>query len=419
MQMLFSTEAERIARETGLIQRQRKLTGASLAQSLVFGWLANPEERLTGLAQNTARVGTPVKPQSLEQRFNEKSVAFMQKMVECAMQHAVQGEGVESKLFRSFGAVRVADSSHLEVPLAFAEQYPGCGNQQGKQAGLKLQANLELVRGGLRCELQTGRESDHRSEVAFESAAGELSVRDLGYFGVNHFEQIQQQGAYFLSRVPADHVFYDAQGQKLSFDQYLHDGLDREVYLGKRHHFKVRLVVLKVPQAVREQRIHRLDADAKRKGRKVCALAIRLAGWDIRISNAPSALLSLEAVFVLSRLRWQIELCFKLFKSVNLLEQSRSRQPARILTELFAKLLACLLQHWCIVAIAWSLPEKSLVRLAALVQAEAFSLVRALASLETLRACLQDMRRIATTGSSVQRRRSLPAAFQLLDLSYA
>lgn len=413
--MLFTSEAERLAKETGLIKRQRVLTGSSLVQSLVFGWLANPAEQLSGLAQSTARVGTPVKPQSLEQRFSEKSVAFMQALVQCAMQHAVQGEGVDLKLFEGFRAVRVADSSHLAVPLDFAEQYPGCGNQQGKSAGIKLQANLELVRGELRCELQTGRESDHNSQVAFDAGAGELSVRDLGYFGVNHFEQLQEQGAYFLSRVPADHCFYDAEGQKLALAQYLQDGLDTQVYLGKRYPFKVRLLVLKVPAKVRQQRLQRLQADAKRKGRKLCALALKLAGWDIRISNAPSTLLSFEAVFVLSRLRWQIELCFKLFKSVNLLGESRSRNPARILTELFAKLLACLVQHWCMVAIAWHLPEKSLVRLAALVQAEAFSLLRALPSLDALRSCLQTLRRIALTGSTVQRRRTHPAAFQLLE----
>jgi hypothetical protein len=419
MQKVFSKEAERIARETGLIQRERKLTGASFVQSLVFGWLANPEERLSGLAQTTARVGTPVKPQSLEQRFNEKSVVFMQKMVECAMRHVIEAEAIEVKLFASFRAVRVADSSHLELPLELAEQYPGSGNQQGRSAGMKLQANVDLVHGGLRCELQTGRSSDHQSEVAFECAQGELSIRDLGYFGVNHFEQIQQQGAYFLSRVPAKHVFYDAQGQKLTLKQYLQDGLDTEVYLGKHHHFKVRLVVLKVPAKVGQQRIQRLQADAKRKGRKVCALAIRLAGWDIRITNAPQALLSSKAVFVLSRLRWQIELCFKLFKSFNLLNQSRSRHPARILTELFAKLLACLVQHWCIVATAWHFPDKSLVRLAALIQAEALTLLRALSSPKSFRRCLLDLRLIATTGSSLQRRHIHPAAFQLLEISYA
>jgi Transposase DDE domain len=127
----------------------------------------------------------------------------MQEMLQCALQHVIQAEAVEVKLFASFRAVRIADSSHIDVPAKFAEHYASCENQQGSSAGLKLQANLDLVGGGLRCEVQAGRESNHSSEVAFDCAEGELSVRDLGYFGVNHFEQFQQQRAFFLSRVPA------------------------------------------------------------------------------------------------------------------------------------------------------------------------------------------------------------------------
>jgi hypothetical protein len=93
---------------------------------------------------------------------------------------------------------------------------------------LKGQANLDLGGGGLRCEWRAGGESDPTSNVAFDCAKGELRVRDLGYFGVNHFEPIQHQGADFLSpsRVPADHVFSEPQGQKLALRQYVHDGVD-------------------------------------------------------------------------------------------------------------------------------------------------------------------------------------------------
>jgi hypothetical protein len=98
-----------------------------------------------------------------------------------------------------------------------------------------------------------------------------------------------------------DHVFYDATGQKLALKQYLQTGLGTELYLGKQHHFKVRLVVLKVPKAVREQRLQRLHKEAKRKGRRVCTLAIQLATWDVRITNAPLAALVQAEAFTLLR----------------------------------------------------------------------------------------------------------------------
>jgi hypothetical protein len=38
LQDLLTAEADRIARETGFVQRESKLGGAEFSQTLVFGW---------------------------------------------------------------------------------------------------------------------------------------------------------------------------------------------------------------------------------------------------------------------------------------------------------------------------------------------------------------------------------------------
>jgi hypothetical protein len=43
LQQLLIEDASEIGRTSGFIQRQRKLSGASFAQSLIFGWQANPK----------------------------------------------------------------------------------------------------------------------------------------------------------------------------------------------------------------------------------------------------------------------------------------------------------------------------------------------------------------------------------------
>ena len=43
LRTLFVEEATHLAREAGVIQRERVLSGASLLQLLVFGWLTNPQ----------------------------------------------------------------------------------------------------------------------------------------------------------------------------------------------------------------------------------------------------------------------------------------------------------------------------------------------------------------------------------------
>ncbi len=43
MQMVLGVEAERIARQTGFVQRESKLTGSKFVQTLTFGWLSDPD----------------------------------------------------------------------------------------------------------------------------------------------------------------------------------------------------------------------------------------------------------------------------------------------------------------------------------------------------------------------------------------
>ncbi len=40
LQTLFTTGAAQAAQESGMIRRQRKISGADFVQTLVFGWLA-------------------------------------------------------------------------------------------------------------------------------------------------------------------------------------------------------------------------------------------------------------------------------------------------------------------------------------------------------------------------------------------
>ena len=42
LQTLFATEADTAAKESGMIQRRRKIYGAGFGQTLVFGWLEHP-----------------------------------------------------------------------------------------------------------------------------------------------------------------------------------------------------------------------------------------------------------------------------------------------------------------------------------------------------------------------------------------
>ncbi len=66
--------------------------------------------------------------------------------------------------------------------------------------------------------------------------------------------------------------------------------------------------------------------------------------WSIFITNVPENKISAEQVLTIYRVRWQIELLFKLYKSHIRLDKLKGK-PCRVLCELYAKLCAILIFH--------------------------------------------------------------------------
>ena len=82
------------------------------------------------------------------------------------------------------------------------------------------------------------------------------------------------------------------------------------------------------------------------------------------MTNVPARLLSHEQAFALLRARWQIELLFKLWKQEALLDEWTGSKPWRILCEVYAKLLAMVIQHWVLLLACWDDPHRSLMGVA-------------------------------------------------------
>src|SRR5690606_15997386 len=131
----------------------------------------------------------------------------------------------------------------------------------------------------------------------------------------------------------------------------------------------------------------------------------------ILITNLPAEHFTPDDVLCLQRPRWQIELLFKLWKTDLSLDEWRSQQPHQILSEIYAKLLLALIQHWCLLLGCWSYENRSLVKACQALRKHAFHL---LAVLPHFPALLQALRLILPTLArcTVQKRKTRPATFQ-------
>jgi hypothetical protein len=106
-------------------------------------------------------------------------------------------------------------------------------------------------------------------------------------------------------------------------------------------------------------------------------------------------------------------LLFKLWKSGGQITTWRSAAPWRILCELYAKLLAMLVQHWLLLTGCWQEPRRSLPKATALIRRAVPQILTALASHDRLRRVLRQLQRALGAATCQNRRRAKPNAYQL------
>jgi hypothetical protein len=424
LQTLFTTVADAVARETGFARRRRKLTGALFAQTLVFGLLGAPDATLRQLQQAAATAGTAASVQAIAQRSTQTAATFLQRLLARALETVVTSEPVAMPLLARFPAIVVLDSSVLSLPAALASVWRGCGNNtpQGASAALKLQLRYDLCAGGLDLlTLHDGAASDQQAPSQDAPLPpGALRLSDRGFFAAAVFRAIVAAGGHFLSHpVPRLTVAYPT-GTVRSLARFLGARrtpvVDLDLSVGTKDPLPCRLIAVRVPAQLAERRRAQERAEARREGRAARASVLALAGWTVLLTSLPRHALSVREALVLARLRWQVELTFKLWKSAgNGVHAWRTADPWRLLCTVYAKLLGCLVQHWLLVSSCWAVPDKSLAAAATTIRSRSPSLLSALRrGRSRLREELAEQRRIIGAGCRLQKRVTHPASFQLL-----
>lgn len=105
----------------------------------------------------------------------------------------------------------------------------------------------------------------------------------------------------------------------------------------------IRLIIDDLPEQVIEQRISKAKKEAKKKGRTLSKEYKVYASLNLFITNAPKEKLSIQSSLKLYHLRWQIELRFKVWKSIYSLDRVKKVNRYRFECQLYAKFLYLLI----------------------------------------------------------------------------
>ena len=448
MQRVLTRRAKELERKTNFVQRSTaQLDGPTFVHTTVFGWMDNPEASYPQLRHVAASLGVPVRSQAVEQRFGVESAALLREVLQEAGGAVLWSEASAPELLSRFNGVYVQDGTIISLPAELRDEWRGCGGNtpEAGQSSIRVQVRLDLSQGGMQGPwLQEGRAAE-RSGEAHEAPLpqGCLYNVDAGYFTLTEMRAHGRAGCDWLTAAKAGTLLSDERGQCWDLVSFLGaqtgDEVDVQVLLGKNERLPVRLIARRVspeqaerrrtsanrlvegkPKGVQRpnERMRLATGDKRkrqRKRRKTGKARLQVLDWTILITNVAQTVLSLDEVLVLARCRWQIELCWKLWKQVGKVDTWRSAKPYRILTELYAKLLGCLSTHWLTLLECWQVPNRSMVKARQVVQWMAPVLALGVAGVISLETMVQRTSSTMASGCTVNARRKRPAAYQLVE----
>jgi hypothetical protein len=397
---VLQEKAEQAGKTTGFIKRVRAFTGASFAQTMILGQMQLGEVSLSDLAQFAQRTKVNVSAQAIDQRFNEKTVAFFQEVLNAAFSQVVAADPVAIPLLSRESPVIVEDSSTFSLPDVLKAFWEGCGgNRYGTLSAFKVHVRWDRLFGSLtNLALGPGKLPDNKSPFKMNRRQRRsVRISDLGYFDTEVFERENAAGEYWISRVKVGNLqIFDKEGNRLDLPTFLaQHAVDHSyecyVQVSATRRVPARLIAFPVPEEVAIKRQADNSRKAQRHSRQVNPTLQDLTHWTLLITNIPMELLSAHEALILLRARWQIELLYKLWKQYAQVDTSRSEKPLRLLCDIYAKLTGMIIVHWLMIVGCWQIPNRSMVKAAQAIRSQVNLIARALNGRDDLNQVLQEI----------------------------
>lgn len=299
--------------------------------------------------------GIDMTKQSLHERFNGSAVSFLKNALELLLQDRLEIEPFVLDL-DGINRILIKDSACFQIDESLMDSYPGSGGGSSK-ASVRIQFEYDLLTGFVNdLTLNAFNTQDSKNAVATIELVnkGDLIIRDLAYVGLEALKGIINRAAFYLCRLnPSVHVF-EKQG-----DQYVKIDfvkiykimkkknlclIEKEVYFGKKEKLKTRLIIHLMPEEQIKERIRKAKLNNKKKNRNGLSVEyIARAHLSLFISNTVVEVVPPRYVWKLYQLRWQIELTFKIWKSICDIEKVKKVNKHRLECYIYSKLILILL----------------------------------------------------------------------------
>lgn len=342
-----------LARESGFIKRARKITAPTFVKALIKNTLPQRHQSLIDLKADFLKFDNEqISKVAVHNKFNSSAVVFMYSLLNQFLTDKLSELSSKINSNKFFRKINIKDSSKFKLPLSFLEKYPSYGSFNKQASLMNLQFEYDILSGHWNCiELTQATRNDQRDskETRNRIKEAELYIRDLGYITINYLTAVCKANAYFLNRLPKIGVYLYEQGKYKVIDWKKLDKQmkseatpvkELEVYIGQKEKIKCRLIITPVPNQEVSKRIRKASQGGKRKKGYNLSDEYKIkAKYNLFITNIPENEMDSRQVIDAYKLRWQIELIFKTWKSNLQIHEMKPVKTERMECQLLAKLI--------------------------------------------------------------------------------
>ena len=348
--LLSARRLHTLARETGVLQRRRKVDPMALFWTIVLGFGAGRERSLAGMRRAYQQsTGTTLVPSAFYDRFTKPLAVLFRTVAGEMMERLQETEARCGGILASFRDVIATDSSLVKLHDLLEKSFPACRTNHTKAAA-KLHVVMSVRGKGPRSvKLTSGRQHDGPVFRIGRWVRDRLLLFDLGYFRYQLFDCIDRNGGYFVSRLKENAnpritaTLRQWRGRSIrvvgaplrevigrlrreEFDVEVEVSFRRRVYAGKR-------------------------SGKQRTWRLVGVLDPETHRYHLYLTNIPVERLSAREVAQVYGARWQVELLFKELKSHYRLEDQPSRKRHIVEALLYAAVVTLIVSRRLLEAI--------------------------------------------------------------------
>jgi hypothetical protein len=342
----FTLEAERLGKETQFKRRRSKLTASAFIRALLATCLTG-HFGLEVLGSVLKKQGIVIRKQSLHERFNERTVMFLKALSTSFLKQFQSEKMPHLQALGEFSALNIIDSSNVSLHSALSKLFKGSGGS-ASNAALKIQLMFDYLMGQIKeLTLTSGCDNDQGFDYYFNSIQkGALYLMDLGYFKLDSFKKIIDGEAFFVSRLLTGTKLFTPEKQSFDLLTTLSNAapvFSQQLLMGAYHHIQIRLVAQRLPEELANRRRQKLLEAHRRRRTSPSKESLALQSWSIYITNTTQAQIDNQHIHQTYALRWQVELVFKLSKSLMQVDSIKSMKSSRVIVETYGKFICMML----------------------------------------------------------------------------